>query len=76
MTSDMACGPSTLRDMQLAGTDRVSLKPSALPPREPGAECALCAGGAALAPVARRVRAGLLGALPTLFSTMLCGKLI
>lgn len=60
----MACA-STLRDIQFGGTLSESLKPSADPPREPGALCAL-------SDAKRRDEMGLLGALPTLFSTMLC----
>lgn len=59
--SGSASGPSTLRDMHAGATDSASAKPSAEPPREPGADAA-CA----------RRAAGLLGALPTLFSTVLC----
>lgn len=58
----MACVASVERDM--AGATDSSGKPSAEPPREPGALCS-----------ARRP-AGLLGALPTELSTMLWGDYI
>lgn len=68
--AEIACGLSTLRDMHAGGTERHSVKPSAEAPLEPGALWAMLAGPA------RRTAAGLLGALPTLFSIMLCDQFI